>query len=59
MREPEMEQIGVWIADILSHVGDAAVEQRIRAEVAALAARFPIYESRRTATPSRAEHANV
>jgi glycine hydroxymethyltransferase len=59
MREPEMEQIGVWIADILSHVGDAAVEQRIRAEVATLAARFPIYESRRTATPSRAEHANV
>jgi len=59
MREPEMEQIGVWIADILSHMGDAGVEQRIRAEVAELAARFPIYESRRTAVPSRAEHAKV
>jgi glycine hydroxymethyltransferase len=59
MREPEMEQIGVWIADILSHMGDAGVEQRIRAEVAELAARFPIYESRRTAVFSRAEHAKV
>ena len=59
MREPEMEQIGVWIADILSHMGDAGVEQRIRAEVAELAARFPIYESRRTAVLSRAEHAKV
>jgi glycine hydroxymethyltransferase len=59
MREPEMEQIGIWIADILSHMGDAAVEQRVRGEVAQLAARFPIYESRRTATSSRAEHAKV
>jgi len=59
MREPEMEQIGVWIADILGHIGDATVEQRIRAEVAELADRFPIYKSRRSATPSRAEHAKV
>ena len=29
-----------------SHLGDAAVEQRVRQEVANLAARFPIYESR-------------
>src|SRR5438045_5525191 len=42
MKEPEMEQIGVWIADVLTHMGDAAVEQRVRAEVAAMAARFPI-----------------
>jgi glycine hydroxymethyltransferase len=59
MRGPEMEQIGVWIADILSHMGDAGVEQRIRAEVADLAARFPIYESRRTAVSNQAEHAKV
>jgi glycine hydroxymethyltransferase len=59
MREPEMEQIGAWIADILSHMGDAGVEQRIRAQVAELASRFPIYESRRTAVSSRAEHAKV
>jgi glycine hydroxymethyltransferase len=59
MREPEMEQIGVWIADVLGHLGDAAVEQRVRGEVAQIAARFPVYESRRTATSHRAEHAKV
>jgi glycine hydroxymethyltransferase len=58
MKEPEMDQIGIWIADVLTHMGDAAVEQRVRAEVAAMAARFPIYESR-TKSKSRAEHANV
>src|ERR1700676_4779123 len=56
MREAEMEQIGAWIADILSHIGDAAIEQRVRSEVAELAGRFPIYESRVRGT-SRAEHA--
>jgi glycine hydroxymethyltransferase len=60
MREPEMDQIGVWIADVLTHIGDAAVEQRVRAQVAELAARFPIYESRTKKAPAtRAEHANV
>jgi glycine hydroxymethyltransferase len=56
MREPEMRQIGGWIAEVLSHVGDAAVEQRIRGQVAELAARFPIYASRLN---PRAEHARV
>jgi glycine hydroxymethyltransferase len=46
MKEPEMELIGGWIAEVLNHVGDAAVESRVRQEVAQLAARFPIYESR-------------
>jgi glycine hydroxymethyltransferase len=46
MKEPEMEQIAKWVAEILLHVGDAAVEQRVRQEVATLAAKFPIYESR-------------
>lgn len=46
MKEPEMELIAKWVAEILLHVGDAAVEQRVRKEVAALAAKFPIYESR-------------
>src|SRR5450755_1259203 len=59
MREAEMEQIGVWIADVLSHIGDAPVEQRVRQQVAELANRFPIYESRRTAATTRAEHAKV
>ena len=46
MREPEMELIGNWIAEVLSHLGDAAVEQKVRKQVAELAARFPIYEAR-------------
>ena len=56
MREAEMRQIGGWSADVLGHVGDAAIEQRIRSEVAELAARFPVYEPRLT---RRAEHARV
>jgi glycine hydroxymethyltransferase len=59
MREAEMEQIGAWIAEVLGHIGDAAVEQRVRKQVAELAARFPIYESRLTAAPSRAGFAHV
>ena len=46
MSEPEMELIGNWIAEVLSHIGDAAVEQKVRKQVAELAARFPIYEAR-------------
>jgi glycine hydroxymethyltransferase len=46
MREPEMELIGAWIAEVLNHIGDAAVEQKVRKQVAELAARFPIYEAR-------------
>jgi glycine hydroxymethyltransferase len=46
MKEPEMELIGAWVAEVLSHVGDTAVEQKVRKQVAELAGRFPIYESR-------------
>jgi glycine hydroxymethyltransferase len=55
MKEPEMDAIAKWVADILLHVGDGAVEQRVRKEVAEIAARFPIYESRmrRAAVPAR------
>jgi glycine hydroxymethyltransferase len=56
MREPEMELIGTWIAEVLSHVGDSAVEQDVRRRVAELAARFPIYESR---LKGAAAHAQV
>jgi glycine hydroxymethyltransferase len=56
MREGEMEQVGAWIADVLLHMGDAAVEQRVRKQVAELAGRFPIYEARLKA---RVEHARV
>src|ERR1700746_3615375 len=59
MREPEMEQIGGWIADVLLHMGDAATEERVRKQVAELAARFPIYEWRMTRGSERVEHTRV
>ena len=46
MREPEMEKIAAWIANVLTHLGDATVEKQVRGEVAALAARFPLYAHR-------------
>jgi glycine hydroxymethyltransferase len=46
MKEPEMEFIGGWIAEVLSNVGNSGVEQKVRKQVAELAARFPIYETR-------------
>ena len=56
MKEPEMELIANSVADVLSHIGDAAVEQKVRKQVAELATRFPIYESR---TKPTATHAQV
>src|SRR4029077_9400577 len=46
MREPGMARIAAWISDVLMHLGDTATEHRVRAEVAALAAKFPLYASR-------------
>ena len=54
MKEAEMRQIGKWVAEILGHVGDSTVEQRVRREVAELAGRFPIYESRLPTAAARA-----
>jgi glycine/serine hydroxymethyltransferase len=38
-----MHRIANWICDVLEHVGDAATEQRVRAEVARLTEGFPLY----------------
>jgi glycine hydroxymethyltransferase len=59
MREPEMEFIAGWIADVLEHMGDTAAEQRVRKQVAELAAKFPIYEARVQGGLRRAEQARV
>ena len=59
MCEPEMEQIAGWIADVLEDIGDTAVEQSARKEVAELAGRFPIYEGRVQGSVSHAEHARA
>jgi glycine hydroxymethyltransferase len=46
MRQPEMEKIAGWIAEVLDHLGDEATENRVRGEVAALASKFPLYAKR-------------
>ena len=46
MREAEMDQIAGFLSEVMSQLNDAAVEQRIRDEVAALASRFPLYVRR-------------
>jgi len=52
MREPEMERIAAWIAEVLSHLGDAERERRIRSEVAEFAMQFPLYTRRWLAEPA-------
>jgi|SRR5215469_8541022 len=54
MRESEMEQIAAWIAEVLDKIGDEAVERRVRAEVAELAAKFPLYARRLEAAEAAA-----
>ncbi len=46
----EMVQIADWIAAVLRDVKDETLQQRIRGEVAEMAARFPLYERRMTGT---------
>jgi glycine hydroxymethyltransferase len=47
MKEPEMRQIGSWIAEALLQRGDATVLNRIRKEVLELCEAFPLYAERR------------
>ncbi len=43
MKEPEMEKIAGWIADVLDSGGDEAVAGRVRGNVADLTRAFPLY----------------
>src|SRR5271170_8497044 len=43
MREPEMERIATWIAEVLTHLGDAEIETRVRGEIEVMTSRFPLY----------------
>ena len=54
MQEPEMTRIAAWIAEVLSHLGDAERERRVRAEVAEFAVQFPLYTKRWDLAPSLA-----
>jgi glycine hydroxymethyltransferase len=58
MQEPEMESIAGWIAEVLVQPGNTETEQRVRKQVAQLAAKFPIYESR-VRGEAQAEHARL
>jgi glycine hydroxymethyltransferase len=46
MKEPEMVQIGALIDRVLTDLGNASVEARVRGEVQELTARFPLYPDR-------------
>jgi glycine hydroxymethyltransferase len=43
MKEPEMKQIAVWIAEALEHRNDAARLLKIKGQVLEMAERFPLY----------------
>ena len=47
MKEPEMRQIGHWIAEVLHNLENQPVLDRVRSEVEAMTERFPLYEERR------------
>jgi glycine hydroxymethyltransferase len=47
MREPEMVEIAGLIDRVLSNLGSASVEARVRDEVQELTNRFPLYPERR------------
>src|SRR5579872_1898965 len=47
MKEPEMRQIGKWIAEVLQNRTDKQLLARVRREVLELAEAFPLYASRR------------
>jgi glycine hydroxymethyltransferase len=51
MKEPEMKQVGRWIAEVLRHRTDAAVIRRVRRQVLEVAEAFPLYPERRARTP--------
>ena len=58
MEEPEMDSIAGWIADVLAQPGNAETEQRVRKQVAELAANFPIYADR-VKGAAHADHARM
>jgi glycine hydroxymethyltransferase len=46
MKEDDMRVIGRLIAEVIRQPEDEAVRTRVRAEVAALTAKFPLYTHR-------------
>ena len=46
MKEPEMKQVGHWIAEVLNKRTDAAVLAKVRKQVLELCENFPLYPER-------------
>ncbi len=46
MREAEMDRIAGWVSEVLEHLGDAATESKVRAEVEVFTQDFPLYSRR-------------
>jgi len=46
MKEPEMEAVGNWIADVLERIDDESVQRRVKKEVEKLCEKFPLYPER-------------
>jgi glycine hydroxymethyltransferase len=42
-KEPEVELLTNWIADVLDHMGDESAVERARAEVSKICRQFPVY----------------
>jgi len=42
-KEPEVQQLSHWIADVLDHMGDEAALERVRAAAVEICRRFPVY----------------
>jgi len=42
-KEPEVQQLANWIADVLDRLGTESVVERVRSEVVAICKRFPVY----------------
>ena len=55
MKEPEMRQVGRWIAEALLQRTDAAVLAKVRKQVLDLCEAFPLYADRRAKAQAQAE----
>jgi glycine hydroxymethyltransferase len=42
-KEPEVQQLAGWIADVLDHLGDPSAIEKARAKVVDICKRFPVY----------------
>jgi glycine hydroxymethyltransferase len=42
-KEPEVQQLANWIADVLDRLGTESVVERVRSEVVTICKRFPVY----------------